>query len=610
MTTTLDYGQGQIFSSATIGHNDSYVNILAQISIDSSTFGIIYYYYNAFDASDPNNYKVFVNRFSYVDSTHTTNMGYEELYAAAHPRAVLDLGGGTIILFDRDTGYTPIRVYAIIINITSSGRTVGTPFQMPSTSGGVVDPDFYTSRRLAFVSPSLVVAIYYDTVSPATELYAVIFEYSGLTFSAISTQSLKSEVVSGEHFSWALAQQIDTSTFIINWREGYSSLSQYFSACSISGSTIIVGATYSKLLPDNPVIESILINSSSSVTVIGGNASSATGIAFDITVTGLVLGIGVLVSAVTDSGTYTNYPAGGIWYFTDASKTNVVHSGLDASSSNFTESVFSFSGSADSLVLEDIATPFPAFSSPRISETPVLTDNILSTAYYDAGYVGRPVIVSGVFSPMQSQMLLSISSPLIGGDYVWNTALIDGELYLQRRTAINGAFASQFDFGAATESELNAGTYRISVAVYDDDHVFVFGRFNHPTLGLTHIAYTRDGGATWEQPTGANWATDICAGLRLDANGTGYAIRTTTDNAPKLYAGTLSMQYISTLNMPSGTIIYQKNTVMGFDGVMYVAGVSPAGRVVVNRSNRSKSNWTDITGSLNMSSINSLASLE
>lgn len=235
----------------------------------------------------------------------------------------------------------------------------------------------------------------------------------------------------------------------------------------------------------------------------------------------------------------------------------------------------------------------------------------MSGIYYIDEFTIRVDNSTPIYSPVAgSQRLLDLAAPLMGGSYFWTTVLEGGTLKVQKRDMTIAVVKQYAAFGAASNSDIDARTYELHVTDYDNSIIFAFGRYNHATYGITHVMRSLDGGVTWSVVTGTDWAADMCATLCVDVDGVGYAIRTSTTAAPKLYKITSVAKYVVTLPLPAGTTISHKTAVLGYDGVMYVAGIKVDGTVVVLKSDSAKLSWQDITHNLSITNITSLVSLE
>lgn len=161
------------------------------------------------------------------------------------------------------------------------------------------------------------------------------------------------------------------------------------------------------------------------------------------------------------------------------------------------------------------------------SHSPIdyVIDNIAIVVYGDKddGNYGKAVIIS--VSTVPNEKILSLSTPISGGDYCWSTIWDGSDLLLQKRNIEDLLIQEEINLGTCAPVELEVN-YAAYVVAYDDNTVYVFGRMNDPqSLGdPSHIITTTDGGSSWALVQGG-WAADFCDTMALDISAHTYALR-------------------------------------------------------------------------------------
>lgn len=171
---------------------------------------------------------------------------------------------------------------------------------------------------------------------------------------------------------------------------------------------------------------------------------------------------------------------------------------------------------------------------------------------FDAMLAGQEAVVSAETVRVTQHMIevgysqegtilirpLGLDVGLETGGTVWVTTWEDDVLFLKRLTA-NLALVGTFNFGAATEAEVDARTFYLSPfappffgTVSLDDIVYVYGRWDDGAV--THLEKTIDGGATFTDiGDSGTWGADWVGAFFADDADTLYAF--VNGGSPALY---------------------------------------------------------------------------
>jgi hypothetical protein len=187
----------------------------------------------------------------------------------------------------------------------------------------------------------------------------------------------------------------------------------------------------------------------------------------------------------------------------------------------------------------------------------------------------------------------SISKGL--GDTLYLTAWGDnGELVYQVRAMADLSLVGAYSLGPCTEIELDAKTnYAMPFAAFGDDAFFyLYGRFAPSSVGLSHIIYSADSGATLTVLE-AGWGAAHCGSL-IDDFGLVFACWC-NGNQTKLYTGL----WDSVLELKS-TLLYSAATnpfsmVYNFYDDSLYAAAARGNSLMVIKANSPFTSWKDIT---------------
>jgi len=144
-----------------------------------------------------------------------------------------------------------------------------------------------------------------------------------------------------------------------------------------------------------------------------------------------------------------------------------------------------------------------------------------------------------------SNKTLSLSTPTLGGDYLWSTMWDGTNIQLRKFDIGTLQHVSDTDLGAVSDSELEVD-YVAYVTQIDDDRLIVFGRMNSPAglSGVHHIIASDDGGSSWYSIE-AGWSTDFCTALDIDVIEGVVAIRNKASDESQVYVGNMTIVNLS-----------------------------------------------------------------
>lgn len=241
-------------------------------------------------------------------------------------------------------------------------------------------------------------------------------------------------------------------------------------------------------------------------------------------------------------------------------------------------------------------------------------NNTLYVAVGDKIYSSSAIIDWPSITPPEPttnhQMLQCIATPFLGGEYFWTTWINDTVAELQKRSLVDGSIVQTKNLGTLSVQDVISGSYAVYVNAYDDETLYVYGRFNTPEgmeNGTYHIIMTENGiTGTW-QVIENDWGEDVCGALEFTKSERVLAVRNgTTIN---LYAGNVG-----------GSVLTQYSTIP-LSGVVGVGGLcldsnnnlfaasNISGQKIVVRSSPPYTGWVDITKNL-QTGVNRLISLK
>lgn len=216
--------------------------------------------------------------------------------------------------------------------------------------------------------------------------------------------------------------------------------------------------------------------------------------------------------------------------------------------------------------------------------------------YDDAGWKSW-ILYSTDGSTWQSSEILSVSGAKAlsvevdkgDGTDVWVSAWDGSNLRALYYDVATLTQQGNIDLGGCTSLELDV-TYSAYVVTTFSKELFVFGRFNHPTLGVSQVIYSSDWLAFSQVVS--TWSTDHCEALWSWSSTSISAIRA----GVKLYKGDLSgLSLVSSVTdissvRPHGAV--EKN------GIVYL-GDSVADTILLSLASPPYSVWDDVTFTLN-----------
>lgn len=219
-------------------------------------------------------------------------------------------------------------------------------------------------------------------------------------------------------------------------------------------------------------------------------------------------------------------------------------------------------------------------------------------ASYVADYLEVRLITAS--APTTGIRPLGLDVDVESGANIWTTYLDISALLLKLRK-YNSALESTgtFDFGAATEAQVDARTFYLSPyapAFFGtaglDDIIYVYGRWDDGAV--THIEKSTDGGASFTDiGDSATWGADWVGGFFADDASTLYAF--VNGASPQLYRslnGGTSWTSLSVMPFEVDPEAVSKHS----DGRILIANRA-SGAQMVAFADSAYSSWTNATGS-------------
>ena len=248
----------------------------------------------------------------------------------------------------------------------------------------------------------------------------------------------------------------------------------------------------------------------------------------------------------------------------------------------------------------------------RILENDPNTGAAWSKTAFNAALIGQEAVVAAetvrvtqhIVETAFNQNLSLLARPLgidvdvDTGERVWVTTWENGTLFL-RRYPSTLAPATVFNFGAATEAQVDVRTFYLSPyapAFFGtaslDDIIYVYGRWNDGAV--THIEKSTDGGATFTDiGDSATWGADWVGGFFADDSATLYAI--INGASPALYRSLDSGASWTNLSVTPFDVDPEAVSKHA-DGRILIANRS-AGAQMAAYADSPYSSWTNATGS-------------